>query len=626
MTKLSLQRLSVTGFRGVRDTVTLNFTDTPPGLYFIKGENKAEPKLGSNGAGKSSLFTESLEWLLTGSLSRSRRPGADVECRGWQGKTEVVGEFAIDDANRVASRTRNPNGLYLDGEKVEQERIDALLPIADAALRRSILIGQFGEMFLDLRPEAKSRIFTETLNLDKWLRAADVAIDRAKGAEKQLEVNTRQAEGAKRALAEVRDQYEAARKGEKRFEDELKVLIAAARKREREAKVMAESCREALDAAREKHPPGSADSVRELNNMKQMRRSAQTLSLSAAVRLAAAEREVETLTNRLSAYAGKVEVCPECGQRVGAAHVAERRLALSGELEIAREKCEVCKMEADSSARELARVEKRMAALEESTADALKVQAEVAVAAERSFAADRDALRASSELAELKARVNPFAAQCDALEERIESLREDLVELERRTAEVNETLEVAKFWVRGFKEIRLEQIDAALAELELATNRHAESLGLSDWQIAFATERETNRGAVSLGFTVSLYPPGAEEPVSWETYSGGESQRWQLATAFGLAEVLLARAGVSTDFEVLDEPTSHLSPEGIEDLLSCLYDRAIDCQRRIFLIDHNSLDRGAFDGVVVVEKTDKWGTRVSDDGGVVKTKQNRVFL
>jgi DNA repair exonuclease SbcCD ATPase subunit len=146
-------------------------------------------------------------------------------------------------------------------------------------------------------------------------------------------------------------------------------------------------------------------------------------------------------------------------------------------------------------------------------------------------------------------------------------------------------------------------------ELEIASNNNAQALGLKDWEIKFSTERESKNGNMSAAFSVSLFPPGREEPIVWESYSGGESQRWQLATTLGLSEVLLSRSGLEPDIEFFDEPTEHLSDNGIYDLLECLKERARSLQRRIYMIDHRALDKGDFDGIITLVK-DNNGVRI----------------
>jgi DNA repair exonuclease SbcCD ATPase subunit len=207
-------------------------------------------------------------------------------------------------------------------------------------------------------------------------------------------------------------------------------------------------------------------------------------------------------------------------------------------------------------------------------------------------------------LRDIKVRENVYAEIVRKARARITELRGKEDDIRAKLDEATKYATECKFWNGAFKEIRMGVIDDTLAELEMTVSRHAGMLGLSDWGIRFETERETKRG-VSYGFQVYLYPPDMDEPVKWESYSGGESQRWQLAVAPGLSEVLLARAGVSPNIEIYDEPTRGMSAEGIEDLLEHLRTRALEFGRVLYLCDHHSLHRGAFDGIleVVKEKT-----------------------
>lgn len=624
----SLKRISIANFRGVRDRIVLDFTNTLSGLYFVRGLNKDDARLGSNGAGKSTLFSESVIWVLTGRVSRSQRPSSDIENRRASGTTLVELEFALDDAVHKVSRSRNPNNLMLDGQKVEQQSIDALLPLTDAALRKSILLDQSGDMFLGLKPEAKSQIFTETLALDKWIRASDIAGQRADQAARLLQTVQRKIEGNSAAYDEARDLYELAKKKEDEFEADMKAQLAVAKKAAREAENASVEAFDALNAARGRVGEGTDQEV-ELNDQETQLKRLNRAESVAEAQVSSTDRELAKLNEQLKKYNEAALLCPECGQAVGVKHIREKKTTLLGQIEQNKQLkknyikgVSAVQAEIEVAADKIEKLKKRLVKYH-------AAQSEVAVCAERSIAADREKHRAAAKAEELRQRDNPFVKQCDELEARLKELRAAAKALKADEETANAGAAVYQFWQRGFREIRLQQIDTVLAELELSTNSHAEALGLEDWRIEFATERETRKGTVSHGFSVTLYPPDDEDPVGWETYSGGEVQRWQLATTFGLSEVLLARAGILTDFEVIDEPTSHLSPEGIEDLLVCLSDRARELNRRIFLIDHNSLDRGAFDGIITVTKTRERGTYVEDDGGVftvAKPKRERVLL
>lgn len=617
----SLQKITVENFRGVRRRIVMDLSLTPSGLYFIRGINREDARLGSNGAGKSTLFSEAIIWALTGRISRAARPGNTVENRQSSGTTSVSIEFLLDRTAHVVERTRNPNNLSLDGSKVEEQDIVRVLPLTDAALRKSVLIDQFGEMFLSLRPEAKSQLFTEALDLDMWLRAADEAGQQADKAKRERDGLANKQTGMASLIDAVYDQYERALEGEKEFEESIKKQIADAKQQAAAAKKEVYLREQELNIARA-NCPDEGDRARQLNDYRTQARRQQFNVSEARSRGLRLDRELDEISDRLAAYKGTV--CPECGQSVTDEHLKERRAELRGRITILEDGQKTNTTDILKAGLELEKTEKSIAKLEAQLVEFSKRMADTAVAAERSQNALREMHRANNSLKALQDQSNPFTKQVDDLEVKLKELKAQAKRLIAEEQVVSTSLAIYEFWVKGFREIRLQQIDAALTELELATNRHAEALGLEGWRIAFATDRETKRGTVSYGFNVLLYPSDSDEdPVSWDTYCGGEVQRWQLATTFGLSEVLLARAGITTDFEVLDEPSQHLSPEGIDDLLVCLSDRARDLNRRIFLIDHGSLSAGSFDGVVTICKTSERGTYIEDTGGVLQVVMPR---
>lgn len=615
--KFSPQRITIENFRGIRRSKTIDFTGVQPGLYFVRGRNDVGERLGSNGAGKSTFFIEAVSWALTGKLSRTNRPGADVVNRAAPKElTSVQFDFLLGNEAHTIIRTRNPNNLQLDGEKVEQGAVDRLLPLSDLALRRSLFIDQFNGMFLDLKPEDKARIFSETLGLDTWVQASDKAGAAMTEFENQRDRISRRYEAANAVIDEIAVRLKEAKQREDEFEDEIVEKIKAAKVRRTAAeKEMAQAARE-LDKARAANGKVTdVDKVRRLDTFINMRRAQAATFAEREGTVQSCEREITRLEKQLERYKEGTRTCPECGQRVTASHIEEQREKV--ELDIKRVRRELADTETilTEGRKVFAKLLQDIEALEASMVDAKAAQAIVEARAEASLTATKMFHAAKREVKELNEADNPHTKQVDELKQTLADKKDEAEKLGEKVDEFDSKIEIYKFWQRGFREIRLHQIDTTLAELELATNRDAEELGLDDWNISFATERETKAGSISTGFNVFLYPPGETEPLSWESYSGGESQRWQLATTFGLAEVLLMRAGIDTDFEILDEPTHHLSqPEGIDDLLSCLRERAARLGRRIFVIDQLALERGSFDGVVTVVKDKKQGTYVEDSG------------
>jgi DNA repair exonuclease SbcCD ATPase subunit len=482
-------------------------------------------------------------------------------------------------------------------------------------------------MFMSLRAEAKSKLFVESLNLDRWVHAADRASASAKQVEREQNANSRDLVGCEAAFAENRDQYDKACDLEKEFEAELEKEIADTRKLLFSAEDASSAALTVLDDAR--YELAKIDAVDEMRLHNDRRLSLRRLlsersGIDASITVLL--RDHRRITSNREQYV--LNTCPECGQIIEVAEVEKKLVVIDDEinqLNTDRVKLESARKGIEASIKQ---VESFIEESEKSLADFKAVQAKVALCAEKSLSADREKHRITALLDQVKNKPNPFTKQCDDLIDRIKDYKARIKKLKTLIQQKDSDIAVYRFWEQGFREIRFKLIDEVLLELEMVSMRYAEMLGLQGWQIRFQTEHETSKGDTAYEFSVLLYPPDDNEPVDWETYCGGEVQRWQLCTTFGLADVLLARAGLEADFEIIDEPTTHLSPSGIEDLLTCLSDRARDTGKRIFLIDHNSLDRGIFDGVVSIVKDKKRGTYIADTGGVIelREKTRRVRL
>jgi DNA repair exonuclease SbcCD ATPase subunit len=161
----------------------------------------------------------------------------------------------------------------------------------------------------------------------------------------------------------------------------------------------------------------------------------------------------------------------------------------------------------------------------------------------------------------------------------------------------------ANYWVAGFKRVRLYVIEETLRQLEIEVNNSLTNLGLADWQITFDIERENKSGGVTKGFVVFIKCPSNPEPVRWESWSGGETQRLQLAGDFGLANLIMMQAGLTNTIEFYDEPSNRLSDEGVNDLAETLHQRALDDGKCIWLVDHRMPEFGAFKAKMEVVKT-----------------------
>jgi DNA repair exonuclease SbcCD ATPase subunit len=603
---LSIKHITLHNFRGIRGKLEFHFHEQP-GFYFVQGQNLKEPALGANGAGKSTIFADGPYWILTGKTIMSQRPGSSIENWGLD-KTAMYGELTLDinDNSYLIKRGRNPSVLTINQRTVEQREIDKLIPLSDSALRRTLLLGQRSSMFLDLRPEEKSRLFSDTLDLDIWLRAADLAGEQLRSKERDATKIDSSVASVSGSMNEVRDQHEIAVNKEDEFvqnhDTRLAALIAIGRAEASKHDALKARAGEAQ--TRLNDFALSSTSNDELLAGRAQERVLRDFVIKLDSALSQSRRSLEKLDRQITIY-NESKICPECKQPVTEQHIHTRKQELIQEREQTQERNTEIQLEIDEIETNLVKLLQIIERLEQANQQSVTIKHEVSLLEQQVAMQERVFIQAMNYIKTVENEVNPYTALCNELETRYNNLKEQRNTLLERQDAINAEIEILKFWQNGYRDIRLQQIDTTLLELEVATNRNANALGLQGWEIQFDTERETKSGTVSHGFSIILFPPGQNQPVSWDSYSGGEAQRWQLAVTFGLSEVLLSRAGIEPDFEILDEPTGFLSQEGIDDLLECLHARAHELQRRIYLIDHRSLERGSFDGIVTVVKTEQ---------------------
>lgn len=585
--------------------------DRDPGLYYISGSNLVNPELGANGVGKSTIW-DALSWVLTGRTNRDNRPANSIVPWSVEKETTAIRlEFMRGSTMYTLFRSKNPNELMLDGVTIEQSVVNELLGISEEMFRRTVVLGQFGTMFLDLGPEEQSRMFNDALNLDVWLRASKIASDergRLKGIIDNLDSQLFRIGGS---IAEINLSLVAAKKNASTYESihigrlaEAKKLVKvkgselqsfiddnplsdapktpAVRSRGKpEPKPVTVADREVAVRARETARTGLARQLRDTE-----------FEYSGLV--AKGKETAKELTGYVTALDSDRK-CPACGQVAPADHINKKIKEL-------RTKTNDYNRAIQNAGAEVDRLDGLIQELNNSiTGEHNRIKFQKGIE-EALASAQRD-------LAWLEGEVNPYTVTVDDLIKRLAAHNTENKKLKADREAVEQDVIVCSYWVDSFKAIRLSLIDEILLELEMAVTRHLTALGMPDWGIQFATEKVKQNGAVSNKFTINLFPPDVEEPIRFESYSGGESQRLQLAVAFGLSDVILTRAGIEPNITVLDEPTRGLSPEGVDDLLTHLSNRVKELEHTIFVVEHHSLSAGMFDHVIVVEKTAQ-GSRI----------------
>ena len=603
--RLEFDSLEISDFKCFTKKQTLDFVSRGSGLWFMRGRNDVEPKLGANGAGKSSAFA-ALCWCLYGKTADSLR-NTDIKPWTGRGTPTVTLQLELDGDPHEITRTAITNGLKIDGQEVGSEEAEKLIGLSFDVFTNTVLLAQGQPLFLDRSPKDKMQLFADVLNLERWEDRSAGASAKARELEQLAAELTGEETGLNAALAQAEELLAKAKASSMEWETERRERVAKAAQTLKEQEAI---------LTRQKAKLGNADlaydgAATELKALKK-----EILVLAEAV---AHHKEIHSGASyaldtkktearkieREMATLGEAEECPTCGQSLKGTGLARHQAELKAQLKALQtviaagipQKLTLAKEKAEDA------LERASAAAGDFEDKADKARTELNFLKPQVAELAAQVLALKSGRTEQEEASNPYQEQVQALRRKSQQTEVKLTELHEDIAKAGRQLERTKFWVKGFKDLKLYLIQEVLQELELTTNAALTEVGLDEWSIKFDVEKETKSGGVQRGINAVILSPSNKEAVRFENWSGGEGQRLRIVGALALSQVLLNHAGVETSFECLDEPTRHLSESGVRDLCDYLSDRAERLDRQIWMVDHMAREGTAFSGVVTVVKT-----------------------
>ena len=593
-----IDKLSMRGFKGFVQKTTLRMGKS--GLVRMSGRNEVDPQMEGNAVGKSTVW-DAICWCFFGKTARGLRAGNVVtwgSCRKpgcW-----VRVRVRTDTGVMVIERTQSPNKLRakVNGKwrDTDQTVVDGVVGMNYSTFLHCVLMGQFGTFFFDMSAADKLSLFSSIMNLDIYGRASDeakAAGDKLNVRKDELVSNVATLTGR---IKQLKSQHVKLKRDHDEWASKADVPMTAAKKKLRVLRTneSTESARaNKLDAAYQKR-------VGQLRELRQLMDAANHRIAGAGTECLRLDTELRVVNTKIEVYQ-MTKQCPECGQDVSSKLQGDRLR----DLERRRDKiCERLREEAASRDKTQATLRKWEAEEAElkTTADAVYVNLERANSRVHDLSERIRDLQRDVDAANKAKSMNPYKKQLVDTKLMLGIMRGKRDAARAELAELEDHYHRAMYWHKAFRDLRLWVIDNTLRELELEVNSCIEALGLHGWSVRFDVERETKSGTVARGFSVFIRSPGTSSDVPWESWSGGETQRLRVAGSAGLANMIRAKRGVRCNLEVWDEPTHHVNPQGIEDMMAWFAERSRVERRQIWIADHRSLDSGAFDAEYCVVK------------------------
>lgn len=576
--------------------------DLELGLHFMRGRNLEERRLGSNGSGKSTIW-DALVWCLYGYTPAGLRNPDVVPWSGAKKGTRVRLLINVDGKPHVIARTASPNSLKIDGKDVGPEAVVQLVGMSFEVMTNTIILGQGRPLFFDLTPGAKMKLLSDVKGLDRWDERSKRAADATRDLEQEHSKLLGELDGLVRSVKEIAEVIKELEPKQDAWQEEYERRTMAAAKFMRKHGKMLERLQNEVNKADLEYDSAMTEIKaleRDISTRNENLFAARTQLVDTRMARADLMEKIARLAKEYKdCEAGKS--CPTCGHRLKqdggiSVHRAEIARAIKyAEKELSETKTKGAKLLVAELEKQLDDVKKHLVAFHVKADEAIARQKE-----KQGVLAELKATHDQLKRAANEGEENPHTKSIRMLRKRHRKLREDYDVVNSDVTSCAQELERTRYWVKGFKDIKLHVIEELLEELEIATAGMLEEVGLTGWEVKYAIERETKSGSTKRALLVLIKSPKSRGLVRWESWSGGEGQRLRVVGALSLASVLLNHAGVRPDMEVLDEPTQHMSEEGIHDLCDYLAERAQAHKRRIFYCDHTSVDGSAFASTITV--------------------------
>ena len=539
--------LSLSGFLSYDKPQEFLFPTTP-GLYLLRGVNEIDTKLGANGSGKSALW-DALCWVLYGKTSRGLRAST---VQSWLGHaTEVRFCYQTQDGkDNSVQRNQNSNRslankLLLNDDSASQEDITHHIGMPQDAFLHSVLTSQFAPLFFDIGATNKMTLLTNVLRLDRW----------DEYSKESKSIGLVSAANADREMASVWTL-------EKSIERLQEDLI------ETEDKLSFEKVKKIEDVERYQARLQSYK-----DHLSEMQFLEETLG----------DEEKDKLDEENQAFSAFSHLvdrpvrthCPTCGQKW------EWKKAPEEEIEKAKDGIRKTRFQHK-------RVKKLCIGIEGHVDVVNKTIQEIEA-------------KILGETVRRTTRIEAYKQTIKHLKKRIANEEKNADSTRASIEKDMEAARVGKYWAEQYKHIRKTQATHGVRLFETELRAALSLSGLQNWTVDCGLYED---GKSQHGMDIRVFPPYVDHPVPWAALSGGEAQQLRLCSVFAISSLIQSHMNVQWGLEIYDEPSRHVSDEGLDTILNILYERAIRLKKIVFLTDHRFLESREFQGIAEVTKTE----------------------
>lgn len=617
-------------FKGVHEFV---FSDR--GLTLVLGENRDEPRMNSNGSGKSSLF-DALDWGTFGVVPREDNIDSVIYEFGEQAR--VTNYYDDDGTPMVVQRTKKRGKSmkvrYWRGEqeittldtKELQRRIEQDLGLDREVFHSTVLYAQQDQFDFAAATDAqRMEILTKILRMGEIDELGELAKEAARSVEAEMPPIDAQYERARGSLEILEREAQSYAMQSSEWENTRAESLRAATVQLNDYLGNIEKAKGVVaheDSVRSMgsvfNPMGAT--VFDWGSFDKEINEARVLENQWREKLAATKAEGQALRIRIDKLQS-LEVgatCSECEQPISQKHVATELVKLKQEREAklgqynreeqslsAAVKHREEKERAKNEAREAHLVAERDLAARTKEAELQLKQIEETKDYLQKAEAHVEYLRGT--MATTQAKPNPWLQKEQEYQVKRAQLQADMEALAKSRIALDEQRAYFDFWKKAFGPAGLKNyiLDTRLQEMNDAANHWVKLITGGTFWVRIETQtmgRSTKRLSNKINIRVFRYnKDGTVSDRGYRTWSGGERKRVAWAIDFGLSRLIAARATKRWDVMILDEVFSHVDARGGEAVIEMLHHLKRE-KSSIFVVEHDAEFKSQFENRVVVRR------------------------
>lgn len=604
------------------------------GLVLVQGKNRDAQAFDSNGAGKSTIFSDAPMWCLFGETARGLK--GDSVVNRFVGKNTMVSLEVVDDNGdtyevtryRKHSKLKNSVTLSHNGKMITAKSdedtnmlIRDLLQIDFPSATNSIVFGQgISKMFASATDGEQKKILELMLQIDIFKACQETAKKRLAGVEKlsgeaQSEMAGKEA-NVRRLKLEVSDLQVK--------ESERDQLIAGKiSELEQKKASYSQELEGLMDVTSKQAEIAVLESLVDKCNAKILGYKTQEKQKSELDgEITALNREIykigadilsaEKRLNDIKDGKNIPDVCKACGQSIPTKDTSHLEAHIAEEIEAFNDLLKEKVIDKDELQVLVGKVGKSLEGkdvLTEQVSDLQKsinaLHREVSQVTERGKTLRSLIKSVDSQIDEYEAmKGTTYTELIEQYIEQAKTLEVESGDLQLLIDKLSKEIDIFNFWVNGFgnQGIKSLLLDSVTPYLNSRANHYLSQLTDNTIEVKFSTQAELKSGEKRDKFSVGVTNLNGDS--EYKGNSNGEKRRIDLGVNMALQDLVGSRSNKKIDFIVYDEAFEGLDAIGCERLIGILEEKA-RLYGTVIVITHNESLKELFSKTILVEKKDR---------------------